>query len=90
LRVDYIPPGKYFWEPFFEQGKEQVHDDVIFADTKEEVLAEVQKRYPDIKQENTGFSDGLLGLQTGNLGPESIASSYDLGDEHFGVGHRRG
>ncbi len=88
LRADYIPPGQYYWAPFFEQGKEEVHADLIFAPTKEAVLAEVRKRFPNINQDGVSYSDGLMGLLMSGLGPGYVSPFYDMGDQRFGIGHR--
>jgi len=91
LRIDYVPPGKYYWAPFFEQGKEEPHDDLIFADTAETVLREVNKRYPKTDKTQVSLSNGLLDVLLQKV-PETPYSGKvsQLGDQRFFVGFRLG
>jgi len=83
LGVNYVPPGKYFWNPLFEMGKETVHTDLIIGDTAEEVETEVHKRYPERPMGEVTLSDGTLSLVV-----QTSQNSYSIGDYRFGVGHR--
>jgi len=84
LGVDYVPPGKYFWNPIFELNKETVHTDLIIGNTQEEVEAEVHRRYPERPTgEVTLSNDGTLGLII-----QTSKQTYMDGDSCFNRGHR--
>ncbi|HVT12327.1 MAG TPA: hypothetical protein VHE55_08665 [Fimbriimonadaceae bacterium] len=84
LGVDYVPPGKYYWCPVFKEGEEPVRTDLIVGDTREQVLAEVHRRFPDHKGDETAYSDGFLGLLVRR--PDS---AQDVGDQRFWVSPRQ-
>ena len=85
LGIDYVPPGKFFWNPVFESGKEEVHTDLIIGDTEEAVEAEIQKRYPGRPHDEVTPSDGTLTLLI-----YTKDRTQTRGDLRFAVGHRFG
>jgi len=85
LRVDYVPPGQYYWSPVFIHGKEPIRDDLIFGPTGEAVMEEVRRRYPDRTKEETSLSDGLMALLRSGVGPSAYLPSEDMGDARFSV-----
>ena len=81
LTASYVPPLKYYWRPFFEEGVEPVRTDLICADTANAVQAEVDRRYPDRQKPNEiAYSTGLIGLGIGGKFP------LTLGDYRYNVG----
>lgn len=83
LTASYVPPQKFYWRPFFEEGVDPVLNDIIWGNTSEAVQAEVDKRYPDRKRENElAYSIGLLGLHIGGRYP------FILGDQRYSIGPR--
>jgi hypothetical protein len=89
LRVDYVPPGQYYWSPVFIHGKELIRDDLIFDTTSEAVMDEVRRRYPDRSTEETSLSDGLMALLRSGVGPNAYLTSEDIGDARFSVKESR-
>ena len=84
MGIEYVPPGKYYWSPLFEYGKETPHYDLIVGDTEESVQREIHRRYPDRPEDEVTLSDGFLALlfRTQNR-------VHELGDKRFAMGHRQ-
>jgi len=83
LGVDYVPPGKFYWDPTFEIGKEEVNTDLIVGDTPEAVEDEIHKRYPDRPKGEVTLSDGAFTLIIYDKD-----QTLTRGDFRFGIGHR--
>jgi len=62
IRVEYIPPFKYYWRNYFFTNPEPAVDDLIMADSAEGVISELAKRFPGQDKNPWGLTTGHLGL----------------------------